>query len=286
MDNHLRTGGNVALGQELLRARQLARVAGEAAMKHYGRVRAEYKDAGSPVTEADHASNRIISAGLGETFPSDAILSEESRDSAERLDHERVWIVDPLDGTKEFLSQNGEFAIMIGLAIRGEAVLGVVYLPDGDIMYSAARGHGAWVERDASTSRLRCDPVGVRGLRLVGSRSHPDPLLVRIQESLGITDVRPCGSVGVKCALIAEGERDLYVHPVPYLNEWDTCAPEAMMREAGAFVTDCLGEPLRYNKRNPAQPNGIVVRGPGVADSVLERIAVIFAGAASAGATR
>jgi 3'(2'), 5'-bisphosphate nucleotidase len=114
-------------------------------------------------------------------------------------------------------------------------------------------------------------------LRLVGSRSHPDPLLLRMQESLGITDVRPSGSVGVKCALIAEGERDLYIHPVPYMKEWDTCAPEVLIREAGGDVTDCYGDPLRYNKPDPAQPHGIIACAPGVATSVLQRVSPLFA---------
>lgn len=98
----------------------LAREAGAAIMSFYGRVGSVLKAGGSPVTEADHAANRVIVEGLGRAFPDDGILSEESADSAGRLQHNHVWIVDPLDGTKEFLSQNGEFAVMIGLAIRGE----------------------------------------------------------------------------------------------------------------------------------------------------------------------
>jgi 3'(2'), 5'-bisphosphate nucleotidase len=111
---------------------------------------------------------------------------------------------------------------------------------------------------------------------MVGSRSHPDPLLVRMQEALEITDVRPSGSVGVKCALIAERERDLYIHPVPYLKEWDTCAPEVILREAGGAVTDCTGAPLRYNKRDPVQPHGIVACAPGGMARVLGRVTRLY----------
>jgi len=264
------------LRAELAAACAAARAAGEAAMRFYGSARAVEKEGGSPVTEADHAANRVIVAALAAAFPADAILSEESADSAERLGAGRVWIVDPLDGTREFLAQNGEFAVMIGLAVDGRAVLGAVYQPAGDVLFAAAEGQGATLTRAGETVPLRCGAPGADGLRLVGSRSHPDPLLVRMQEALGITDVRPSGSVGVKCGLIALGERDLYVHPVPYLKEWDTCAPEAILRAAGGDVTDCRGGPLRYNKPDPCQPYGIVACGPGVLEGVLPAIRPLY----------
>ena len=262
---------------ELAVAERVAHAAGVAAMRHYGSTDPVSKADGSPVTAADRASNAVIMDMLQDAFPADAILSEEVRDSRARMGAERVWIVDPLDGTKEFLAQNGEFAVMIGLTVRGEPVVGAIYLPARDVLYSASRGSGAWVKRNGGTSQLRCSQADPKRLRLVGSRSHSDPLLVRIQESLGITDVRPSGSVGVKCALIAEGERDLYIHPVPYMKEWDTCAPEVLIRESGGDVTDCYGEPLRYNKSDPAQPQGIVVCAPGVAALVLAHVAPLFA---------
>jgi 3'(2'), 5'-bisphosphate nucleotidase len=257
------------LTRELEVARTLARRAGEAVLRHYGTAEAD-SDHGSPVTAADRAANQVIVDGLGEAFPTDAILSEESRDDGSRLAAKRVWVVDPLDGTREFLAGNGEFSVMIGLAVGGEAVLGVVYVPDGDVLYSAVRGGGATIERNGGTASLRCLPADPAALRLVGSRSHHDPLLDRLVELLGITDVEPCGSVGVKCGRIAEGRRDLYVHPVPYLKEWDTCAPEVILTEAGGHVSDCRGDPLRYNKPDPRQPHGIVACGPGGVDVVLE----------------
>ncbi len=267
--------------QELSTAEDAARAAGAAAMRFYGTRRSSTKSDDSPVTAADHAANDVILARLREAFPGDAILSEESRDTRERLSADRVWIVDPLDGTKEFLAQNGEFSIMIGLVVSGEPVLGVVYLPDGDVLYSAARGVGAWVERGGTggaggRQRLTVTNAATGALRLVGSRSHAEPLLVRMQEALGIEDVEPCGSVGVKCSRIAEGRRDLYVHPVPYLKEWDTCAPEVLLREAGGAVTDCLGQPLRYNKPEPTQPHGIVACGGGCIERVLEAVTPLY----------
>jgi 3'(2'), 5'-bisphosphate nucleotidase len=259
-----------AYSTELETARRLARLAGDAAMRHYGTSESVDKGGNSPVTAADHAANDVIVAGLRSRFRGDAILSEESADSDARRTARRVWIVDPLDGTKEFLSRNGEFSIMIGLAVEGRAVLGVVYLPDGDEMFLAAEGAGATVERGGETYRLslpRGDGSTVPP-RLVGSRSHAEPLLLDLQEQLGITDVEPCGSVGVKCSRIASGRRDLYVHPVPYLKEWDTCAPEVVLREAGGHVTDCLGEPLRYNKSDVRQPHGIFACSPTASDAL------------------
>lgn len=229
------------------------------------------------MTAADLASNRLIIEGLRRAFPGEPILSEESKDPRERLGAGRLWVVDPLDGTKEFLAQNGEFAVMIGYVEDGVAVAGAVHLPARDICYSAAEGLGCWAEDGHGARRqLYCEPGDADALRLVGSRSHPDALLSSMQRALGITDVQPSGSVGVKCALIAEGRRDLYVHPVPYLSEWDTCAPEVLVREAGGSVTDCAGERLRYNKATPTQPDGIVACGKGIRDIVLERIVPLY----------
>ena len=254
-----------------------ARAGGRAALRWYGAATATAKHDASPVTAADHAANDAILEILAREAPGWAVLSEESRDDPARLARERVWIVDPLDGTREFIAQNGEFAVMIGLAEAGRAVLGAVYLPAADVLYLAAAGEGAWLEAEGTRTRLLCPPVAPgTPLRLVGSRSHPDPLLVRMQEALGITDVKPSGSVGVKCGLIARGERDLYVHPVPYLKEWDTCAPEVVLREAGGTVTDCLGEALVYNKANPAQPHGILASGPAVDEGTRARLAVLY----------
>jgi 3'(2'), 5'-bisphosphate nucleotidase len=253
---------------ELRVAERLAREAGQAALRFYGVATAALKEGGSPVTAADHAANDVIEAGLRAAFPEDAILSEESRDSPERMGSARCWVVDPLDGTKEFLARNGEFSIMIGLAVEGRAVVGAVYLPDGDVLFSAAEGGGASVIRGGERRPLVC-AAAATSLRLVGSRSHADRTTLRIQEELGIDDVEPCGSVGVKCSRIAEGGRDLYVHPVPYLKEWDTCAPEVVLREAGGTVTDCCGAPLAYNKAKPAQPHGILAGAPGVRERVL-----------------
>ena len=257
---------------ELAEAAHIARRAGATIMSYYGKAQVRTKAAGSPVTEADIAANRQIVQHLRRCFPDDGLLSEESRDSHERLSHERVWIIDPLDGTREFMAGIDEFAVMIGLAVNGSAVLGVVFCPAADLMFTGIIGTGAHLEHAGKRTALLAPPARQSAPRLVGSRSHPDPLLQRIQQQLEITDVRPSGSVGVKCGLIARGECDLYVHPVPYLKEWDTCAPEAVLRAAGGSVSDCDGRALQYNKRDPVQPAGIVATAPGISPHVLPEI--------------
>lgn len=270
------------LQAELRAACEAAWAGGHAAMPFYGSARAVAKEGGSPVTEADHAANGVIVQRLRAAFPADALLSEETHDSLDRLSSGRVWIVDPLDGTKEFLAQNGEFSVMVGLAVDGRAAVGAVYAPATGLLMYAAEGAGAWVLRDGggAPEPLAAVSAAAGSLRFVGSRSHPDPLVVRMQEALQVAEVRPSGSVGIKCGLIAQGECDVYVHPVPYLREWDTCAPEIILREAGGAVVDCRGEPLRYNKADTRQPQGIVACGAGIVDWVMERVAPAYAAAA------
>jgi 3'(2'), 5'-bisphosphate nucleotidase len=256
-------------------ASRLAREAGEIVVRRYGETGRRLKAGGSPVTQADLEANERIVAGLREAFPEDGVRAEESPGPAGGSGS-RLWVVDPLDGTKEFLAGNGEFAVMIGLAESGRAVLGVVLLPVPDLLYRAVIGGGAWVERGDRVERLRCAQLRKDVLRFIGSRSHPDALVTRMKFELGVTDEEQAGSVGVKCARIAEGTRDLYVHPVGHLKEWDTCAPEVIVREAGGTVKDCEGAPLRYGKREPSQPHGMLACGAGDATGLIDRVSGIY----------
>lgn len=260
-----------------------AAVAGGAAARPFYRdddMGIRQKGPSDPVTEADHAANDAILAVLRGGGRGDTIRSEESAPlEGDAGAARRLWIVDPLDGTKEFIARNGEFAMMVGLAVDGAARLGAVLMPDPGRLYlglvadaDGAVGDGrAWAADVTWAGEGRTNGfdavVGPFGpvrlptarpdvLRMARSRSHPDPLITAVGEGLGAESVLS-GSVGVKCALIAEGRADLYVHPVPYLKEWDTCAPEAVLRGAGGRVTDCAGGSLTYGKRDPAQPRGI-----------------------------
>ncbi len=234
----------------------------------------------NPVTRADHASNEAILEVLA-TRSGEPVLSEESPAPADRSG--RLWVVDPLDGTKEFISRNGEFSIMVGLAVGGEARLGAVYQPAAARLYLGIAGGAAWTvaqpERDPRATPLRIEGSPGQPLRLIRSRSHPDAALTRLEERLeerpGRVRIVLSGSVGIKCASVARGGADLYVHPVPYLKEWDTCAPEAVLRGAGGRVTDCRGMPLRYGKRDPVQPGGIFCGRPDVYDDVAPLVSEI-----------
>jgi 3'(2'), 5'-bisphosphate nucleotidase len=246
---------------------------GLAAMGFYGRDDLSVEDptGRGPVTAADRASQDAILEVLDGHRAGEPVLSEEAAAPAGLADR-RLWVVDPLDGTREFIDGIPEFSVMVGLAIDGEAYLGAVYQPAADRLFAGASGMGAWVVEDAR-GEARIGPLAVgdlhEPLRFVRSRSHPDERIRRLEASLGEVEVILSGSAGSKCALIASGAADLYVHPVPFLREWDTCAPEAMLRSAGGRVTDCSGEPLRYGKEQPAQPGGIFAAHPAAWESAL-----------------
>lgn len=277
------------LSGDLAVAADAALAGGQAAMSFYGRDDLSVRDKGidDPVTAADRAANDAILGVLAERVPGQRVLSEESppppaRPSGAGTEGERLWIVDPLDGTKEFLARNGEFAIMVGLAVAGRSALGAVYQPDPDLLYLGLAGGGAWLVAEARqrpAARELAVPAGRnRPFRLVASRSHGDPAIERLIEALGEVEVSRSGSVGIKCALIARGEADLYVHPVPYLKEWDTCAPEAVLKGAGGRVTDCGGKALRYGKEERRQSRGIFAGTPAAWQTAGEAVGEAAAG--------
>lgn len=219
----------------------------------------QYKGVDDPVTAADKAVNGFLVDALTQAFPADGILAEESKDDLSRLEHHQIWCIDPLDGTKEFIARNGEFSIMVGLAIEGVATLGVVYQPILDFMYSGIRDQGAWLSTAAGRTPLVVSEIdNPASMRLVVSRSHRNPITDNIKASLGITQERISGSVGLKCGLIARAESDLYLHPAPGHKEWDLCAPEAILVGAGGKMSDCWGRPLRYNKADVHNHGGLV----------------------------
>jgi len=218
-----------------------------------------WKDPTEPVTEADRAANVFLVKQLAQLFPEDGILAEESKDDLSRLRRRRVWIVDPLDGTAEFIAHNGEFVVMIGLVVDGEPVVGVVYQPINDVLYGAARGSGAFVEEFGERAALQVSAKSdLRKFRLVVSRSHRPALLDAIIAAMRLQRERLLGSVGLKIGLIARQQADFYVHPNPGTKEWDTCAPDVILREAGGLMTDCWGRALRYNQPDIIRRFGVL----------------------------
>ncbi len=249
---------------EMSVALELAREAGAAILDVYdGPLEIEQKaGAGDrePVTQADKIANEIIVARLSREFPQDGILAEESIDTERRLGKSRVWMIDPLDGTTGFIEGNGDFAVQIGLAEDGECALGVVYQPLTGVLYRAVRGRGAWVERpETEPERARVSThIDLATMRLAASRSHRSPRMDRVVQSFGVKQEVRRGSVGIKVGLIVEQQCDLYVHLSPRTKQWDTCAPEIILQEAGGKLTDLFGQPLRYNSPEVQNRNGIL----------------------------
>ena len=251
-------------GRELSVALELTREAGAAILDLYeGPLDIEQKanaDDREPVTQADRLANEIIVARLRQEFPGDGILAEESIDTSHRLQKSRVWMIDPLDGTTGFIDGNGDFAVQIGLTENGECVLGVVYQPLTGVLYRAIRGGGTWIERpDFEPEQGHVsDHREISTMRLAASRSHPSPRMGQVLQAFGIRDKVLRGSVGIKVGLIVEQQCDLYVHLSPRTKQWDTCAPEVILSEAGGRITDLFGRPLRYNHADVQNRNGVV----------------------------
>jgi 3'(2'), 5'-bisphosphate nucleotidase len=281
-------GGSVKAVSKLYRhelrvALALARDAGATILQYYDvPVHVERKiDADEhtePVTVADRAANTLIVSGLQLEFPDDGILAEESIDTERRLTKRRVWMVDPLDGTNGFIAHDGDFAVQIGLAVDGRSVLGVVYQPLPDVLYAAVEGAGTWVERkgfEAERARVS-DKTEIREVRLAASRNHRSPRMDVVMRALGIEEEVQRGSVGIKVGLIIEQQCDVYIHLSPRTKQWDTCAPEVILREAGGRMTDLFGEPLGYNNADVQNRNGLVASNGAIHEYTIEKLSSLL----------
>lgn len=260
-----------ALSDEVRVASDLARRAGAILMEIYATdFDVEFKSQSDPVTKADKLANRFLVDGLREHFPTDGIVAEETSDHSDATKGGRCWFVDPLDGTKEFIKKNGEFAVMLGLAIDGEARLGVVFQPAKDKLYAGVVDVGATlteagVTRPLSVSTLS-DPAE---LKLVVSRSHRSQSVDDIVSRLGIQNETKSGSVGLKVGLIAERKADLYVHVSNKSSAWDACGPEAILRAAGGHFMRLDGKRYQYNRADIRNDCGILACNKAAYDNVL-----------------
>jgi 3'(2'), 5'-bisphosphate nucleotidase len=225
----------------------------------------EYKADESPITRADRAAHEILAARLTRLAPAIPMVSEEAEtahDFAVRRDWRDLWLVDPLDGTREFIGRNGEFTVNVALIRDHAPVLGVVAAPALGLTYYAARGHGAFRAQGQSGP----EPIHVRSaadpLVVVGSRSHRGDSLDGLLARLGPHELRPMGSA-LKICLVAEGSADFYPRLGP-TSEWDTAAAQAVLEVAGGAVTTLAGLPLRYNHRDTLlNPHFIAYGDPG-----------------------
>jgi 3'(2'), 5'-bisphosphate nucleotidase len=255
----------MVLDRELKTAVNLAQIAGRKILEFYkSGITAEEKigvdNFVEPVTIADKTASQIIVKGLREKFPDDGVLSEEEPDNPERLTKKRVWMIDPLDGTAGFIKRDGDFAIQIGLTENREPIVGVVFLPNENLLYFASKSKGAFlVVGDSTPKQLKVSQkTDFSEINLAVSRNHYSPKMSRVVEEFAVRREIKRGSVGLKIGLIAQKICDLYIHLSPRTKQWDTCAPEIILREAGGDLTDLFGEKITYNTHNVQNFNGIL----------------------------
>jgi 3'(2'), 5'-bisphosphate nucleotidase len=232
------------------------------------RWQVQHKEDNSPLTAADIAANRCIVAGLNTLTPDIPVISEECDEIPYEIRREwsRCWLVDPLDGTKEFIARNDEFSVNIALVENHEAVLGVVYAPVTGISYVAVRGQGAWRIAGAQRQRLtvaNLPNAGERAVRIVASRRHRSQhdrdFYAQVESDFGPLELTLAGSAFKICA-VAEGLADVYPRFGPTM-EWDTAAGQIVVEEAGGALVDARGRPFRYNQRHSLRNASFLVTG-------------------------
>lgn len=235
-----------------------AKLAGEKIMEIYNTDfdnSIELKIDDSPITAADKASNEIIVNMLNENFPEVSMLSEESVLDKSRFENDLCFIVDPLDGTKEFIKRNGEFTVNIALAYKHRAVMGVIYVPVTGLMYYAAQGYGAHKEENGKATKMSVTDK-TDNLILVGSKSHASDKLKTLIEAKKhlINDVVSAGS-SLKGTMIAEGKADVY-YRYALCSEWDTAAMQCIVEESGGIFRQMDGTEMTYNRKNSLNEKG------------------------------
>jgi 3'(2'), 5'-bisphosphate nucleotidase len=235
----------------------VAERAGAEAMRFYGRASVTLKQDSSPLTDADRASHEAIVQALPTIVPGIPVISEESAEPASALPAAgRFWLVDPLDGTKEFLKNTGEFTVNIALVESGQVLAGVVHAPAIGLTYFASRGRGAFRQKRGEAAAPICTtPANLERPRVVASKDHAGPLVQKLLANLPGAELQSMGS-SLKFCLVAAGEADIYLRDVPTM-EWDTAAAQCVVEAAGGAICTLDGEPLRYGK--PGLKNGSII---------------------------
>ena len=242
----------------------LSRKAGDAILEVYATdFDVQAKEDESPLTQADMASHKVIEKGLRDLTPDLPIISEESGlpEFEERSQWGMYWLIDPLDGTKEFVNRNGEFTVNIALIDGNRPVLGVVHVPVINKTYTGCEGTGATVrENDDDPRSIEVASTTSAPVRVVGSRSHRGASLDAFLEQLGDVEMLPMGS-SLKFCIVAEGKADIYPR-LGLTSEWDTAAAQAVVEQAGGAVLELDGSPLAYNAKADILNPHFLVRGP------------------------
>ena len=241
----------------------------------------EYKSPGDPVTEADRGANALIVEGLMRAFPGVPIVAEESNAASyagfEKA--EAAFFVDPVDGTRDFVGKTGEFTVMLGFAEKGRATIGVVVWPTkkrtfvGIVGWGNGKGTAYELSPDGSKKNLTLSgTTDLAQASMLITRSRRTPEMMARLERIGAKTLIPCGSSGLKAALVAAGEADLYAHPAPLGKRWDTCAGEALVFAAGGNATDLGGRFIDYRTANLANAGGFVASNGHLHEAALERL--------------
>jgi len=245
----------------------LVREAGREALQYY---RKDYsikeKQDDSPVTEADLASEEILIEGLKDTGY--GIVAEETG-LVEGQKDDLYWIVDPLDGTQDFIDKTGEFSIMVGLLEEGEPSFGVVFAPAQEKLWYAVKGKGAYLLEDGRKTEISvAGKEKLEDYELIASRNHFSETDKQVARELGISEVTRMGSLGIKFCSIAEGKSDLAYYTTYKLGVWDCCAPHVILEEAGGRAFDVYGNKLEYDLEGKRMDRGVI----GVGGEVYEKV--------------
>lgn len=261
--------GTSDFSEELKVAETAARKAGEIIMALYGKdYRIEEKRKGDPVTAADLEANRQIREVIQDRYPDDGWLSEEDEDDLRRLNASRVWVVDPIDGTKEFIAGIPQFAVSIGMVVQGHPILGVVYNPAEEKLYRAVKGYGAFLNgRPVHVSSRK----EIEGAALLVSRSEPQR---KFQSFADICRLEQVGSIAYRLAQVAGGEGDGTL-TFRSVREWDICAGVVVVEAAGGVAMDGEGKRLAFN-RPAAVYRGVVASNEILAEILGKMLAKIL----------
>lgn len=248
--------------RELEIAKKCALEAGRAIMHIYNEtldMQVEYKDGSMPLTIADKRANSIIVEALGRSFPGYAVLSEEGKDHLDRLKNDYCFIVDPLDGTKEFIKRNGQFTVNIALAYKQISVMGVIYVPVTEELYYAQQGEGAYLQKpDGTINRLFVsDNTDINSLKVVMSISHECREMKQLIEKYQLKNFIKIGS-SLKGCMVASGEADVYYRYNPTM-EWDTAAMQCIVEEAGGIFRQMDDTVMLYNRKDSVNRKGFYI---------------------------
>ena len=250
-------------------ALQAVKEAGSAILEIYGeKYQTSTKNDNSPITEADVKSNEIIKSILSKT--SYQILSEEDKDDKSRLSKDTIWIVDPLDGTSDFIDKTGEFTVMIALVKDQKPILGVIGWPTEETIFAAQKDNGAFRYSEGQWKKISVTEISeLSKCRAVGSRHHLSDREKMFIEKLGIENFTSIGS-SLKVGKISSGEAEAYITTTNKMKEWDSAASYCIIAEAGGKMTDMLGNDITYNNEIVNHQNGILVTNGLIHNKILE----------------